>query len=60
MIRNARKAKGLTQQELGERLGLDKTRINKFESGKFNLTLETLQKIAEALEEDLTVEFRKR
>lgn len=48
-IREARKAKGLTQKELGEKLGVGEPTVNGYESGKQNLTIETLQKIANAL-----------
>lgn len=48
-IRDARKEKGLTQKELGEKLGVADSVITNYESGKQNLTIETLQKIADAL-----------
>lgn len=34
MIRNERIRKGLTQEELGERIGVGKAQISKIESGK--------------------------
>ena len=34
MIRNERLRKGLTQEELGERVGVGKAQISKIESGK--------------------------
>jgi UDP-N-acetylglucosamine 1-carboxyvinyltransferase len=46
-IREARKAKGMTQKELGEKLGVSESVVTNYESGKQNLTLETLQKVAE-------------
>ncbi|RIV21668.1 XRE family transcriptional regulator [Fibrisoma montanum] len=48
-IRDARKAKGLTLKELGEKVGVAESTFSLYESGKQNLTIETLQKIAEAL-----------
>jgi HTH-type transcriptional regulator/antitoxin HipB len=48
-IREARKAKGLTQKELGEKLGVSESTVNQYESGKQNLTIDTLTKIADAL-----------
>lgn len=48
-IREARKAKGLTQKELGEKLGVSESTVNQYESGKQNLTIDTLGKIADAL-----------
>lgn len=55
LIKETRKAKGLTQKELGEILGLDKTTINKYESGTHNLTLETLSKLMDAMGEKLLI-----
>ncbi|MVM36224.1 helix-turn-helix domain-containing protein [Spirosoma sp. HMF4905] len=49
LIKQARKAKGFTQKELGEKLGVGRVTINGYEAGSQNLTLDTLQKIAEAL-----------
>lgn len=56
-IREARKAKGLTQAELGEMLGVSKVTINRYETGKQNLTLDTLTKITSALGVELKVNF---
>ena len=50
LIKEARKAKGLTQKELGEKLSVSRVTINGYEAGAQNLTLDTLQKIADALE----------
>ena len=41
MIRNERLRKGLTQEELGKRIGVGKAQISKIESGK-GLTIKTL------------------
>ncbi len=48
MIRNERLRKGLTQEELGERVGVGKTQISKIESGK-GLTIKTVTKVLDAL-----------
>ncbi|GAB4007134.1 hypothetical protein GCM10028808_10430 [Spirosoma migulaei] len=56
-ILEARKAKGLTQTELGELLGVSKVTINGYEAGKQNLTLETLERITKALGVKLRIEF---
>lgn len=49
-IKNARIAKGLTQQELGAIVGVQKSAIAKYENGKVvNIKRSTLQKIASAL-----------
>ena len=58
MIREARKAKGLTQQELGDTLGVNKATINKYEGGKQNLTIETLHRLMEAMGEELIIKTK--
>ena len=49
-IRNARKAKGLTQRQLGKTCGIDEANIRKYEANRQNPKLETLLKSASALE----------
>lgn len=49
-IREFRKAAGLTQAELGARVGLHQTQIGNLENGARNLTLEWARRIARALE----------
>lgn len=48
-IRKYRKEKGFTQKELGERCGMDEANIRKYELGNANPKLETLHRIANAL-----------
>lgn len=49
-IKEARNKKKLTQQELGELIGVQKSAIAKYESGRVvNIKRSTLQKIASAL-----------
>lgn len=48
MIRNERLRKGLTQEELGKRIGVGKAQISKIESGK-GLTIKTITKVLDAL-----------
>lgn len=49
-IRTARLAKGMTQEELGKRLGVQKSAIAKYESGRVvNIKRSTLKKISEIL-----------
>jgi HTH-type transcriptional regulator/antitoxin HipB len=48
-IREARKAKGLTQKELADKISLSVGTVNQYEVGKQNLTIETIQKVANAL-----------
>ena len=59
-IKNARLAKGLTQEQLGEIIGVQKSAVAKYESGKVvNIKRSTLQKLAAALDlrgSDLIIE----
>lgn len=49
-IRNLRKEKGLTQAELGKRLNVTQQMIGQYENGKNSPQMDTLKKIASALE----------
>ena len=59
-IREARKAKGLTQAQLGEIVGLQKSAIAKYENGRVvNIKRSTLRQLAKALDlrgSDLIIE----
>ena len=44
-----RKLAGLTQEQLSERAGLQRSHISKIEGGKYAVTFETIHAIAEAL-----------
>lgn len=48
-IRTSRVNAGLTQKELGDKLGIDSATIGKYERGKLNPKFETVKKIADAL-----------
>ncbi|MBO0953233.1 helix-turn-helix domain-containing protein [Fibrella forsythiae] len=50
LIRETRKARGLTQKELGEKLGVAKNTVTEYERGEQNLTIDTLDKIFAALD----------
>lgn len=50
--------KGLTVRELGELSGLAFTTISKIENGKYNVSVDILGKVAEALGYRLTFERR--
>lgn len=50
VIKSYREEKGVTQQELGYRCDFEKTAISRIESGRTNITLKTLRKIAKALD----------
>lgn len=49
-IKKIRKQKGLTQKQLGEKCGMYESQIRKYENGNANPKIETLQKIADALD----------
>lgn len=44
-----RRLAGLTQEQLSERAGLQRSHISKIEAGRYAVNVETLQAIAEAL-----------
>ncbi len=58
-IRAARKAKALTQKELGQRVGLPQSHISKIEKGAVDLQLSSLVQIARALELEVKLVPRK-
>ncbi len=49
-LRKLREAKGLTQEVLGYNAGLDRTYISSVERGKRNISLESIECLAVALE----------
>lgn len=48
-FRKIRKAKGVTQRQLAERSGIDRTNISKFERGEHDIRASTLQRLCDAL-----------
>ena len=48
LIRSERTRRGMTQEELGERVGVGKAQISKIESGR-GLTIRTVTKVLDAL-----------
>lgn len=48
-IKNARLKQHLTQEELGERIGVKRSQICKLESGKSSITLSTMSRVFRAL-----------
>ena len=48
-IRRMRQAKNLTQEELGERVGVQKAQISRLEKGRSVITLPTISRIFQAL-----------
>ncbi|MDK9341530.1 UDP-N-acetylglucosamine 1-carboxyvinyltransferase [Propionibacterium freudenreichii] len=55
LIRDARKQRGMTQNQLAEELSTSQSAIHRIESGHQNLSLETINRIAGALESPLIV-----
>lgn len=47
-IASLRKLAGMSQEQLGEKAGLQRTHVSRIEAGKYAVTLETIQAIAEA------------
>lgn len=60
MIKEARKAQGLTQKELGKKLGISEGAVNRYESGSRNLSIEVLFKIANVLNLKLNLSMDRR
>ena len=50
MIQMARKERNLTQQQLGQLIGVKKAQISRLENNTGNVTLETILKVFNALE----------
>ena len=46
ILRNARKVKGLTQKDLGAKMGLPQSHVSQIEAGKVDLRFSSLQEIA--------------
>lgn len=55
----AREALGWNQEELGAKLDADQSYVSKIERGKMNLTLNTLEKIADVLGQDVGYFFQR-
>lgn len=49
VIRNLRKGKGFSQEELADRAGLHRTYIGMIERGEKNIALENINKLSKAL-----------
>lgn len=56
-ILQLRKKVGMSQTELAKRLGTTQSNVARIETGQQNFTTATLQKIAEAFNRDLKIEF---
>ena len=56
-VRQVRESAGMTQAELARRLGVSQPNVARWESGRVDLRIHTLQRIAEALGVNLEVIF---
>jgi transcriptional regulator with XRE-family HTH domain len=48
-VRELRQAKGISQEGLADKAGLDRTYISSIERGKRNISLENIERLAKAL-----------
>lgn len=55
-----RACRGLSQEELAARIGTSHSQVSRIESGQHKTNVETLRRIAEALDSDLVVMFQSR
>ena len=53
VIKNARKERQLTQEQLGELIGVQKAQISKLERNTKNVTIETILKVFRALKTNI-------
>lgn len=57
-IIKARTEQGLTQEELADKTGIQRSNISRLESGNYNPSLDFLARLAQGLGMDLHVELR--
>ncbi|MCH7641181.1 helix-turn-helix transcriptional regulator [Patescibacteria group bacterium] len=57
-IIEARKRKGFTQEDLAKKIGTKQSAIARIESGNANPTVNFLEKVASALDSNLTIQFK--
>lgn len=53
MIKTTRKERNLTQEQLGELIGVNKSQISKLENNANSATIETILKVFKALEAEI-------
>lgn len=56
-FKKTRKKLGLTQQQLANKSGIDRTVITKIETGARNTTLNSLMMFAEAMDKKMRISF---
>ena len=57
-LRSVRKAQGMTQESLAERVGTKKSNISRFESGRYNPSLDFLVKVADGLGKQIQIKVK--
>ena len=57
-LKSARKAQNVTQEVLAERVGTKKSNISRFESGRYNPSLDLLIKVADSLGKQIQIRIR--
>ena len=58
LLRTARKAQDITQEDLAARVGTKKSNISRFESGRYNPSLDFLIKVANSLGMQLQITLK--
>lgn len=54
-IADARKKKGLTQQQLAELAGVNRVNIAKIENGRYNVSIDILSRVCNAMECEIII-----
>lgn len=54
-MKDIRKEQKITQNELAEKIGTKKSNISRFESGKYNPTLDFMAKMADGLGKEIKI-----
>lgn len=54
-IAEARKKRGLTQAQLAELAGIDRANIGKIETGKYNVSIDILSRVCNAMECEIII-----
>ncbi len=57
-LKQARKSLNVTQEDLAERVGTKKSNISRFESGRYNPSLDFLIRIADSLGKQLHIKIQ--
>lgn len=60
LLKEARKSQNISQYELSKRSGISRSVISEIESGKRNVSIAKLTRLADALDTDLKIEVVKR